>query len=85
MRVVSKIEAQSEEDESLDNDDHRAHVEYDDHIEHMRKDARTSHLGNENDLHGCRLGDYSITSDEEVGFSFERTMKKNDKNKPPYT
>ena len=32
MRDISKIEAQSEEDESLDNDDHMAHVEYDDHI-----------------------------------------------------
>ena len=37
MRELSKIEAQSEEDESLENDDHRAHVEYDDHRAHEKR------------------------------------------------
>ena len=76
MRELSKIDAQSEEVESLENDDHIGHMLSTMIIAHLRKDARTSYLGNVNDLHGCRLGAYSINSDEEEGFFFERTMKK---------
>ena len=69
---MPQIDAQSEEDESLEYDDHRAHVEYDDHIGHMWKYARTSFRGYENVLHRCRLGVYRL----------ERTKK--DKYQPPY-
>ena len=37
LRGLSTIDAQSEEDESLENDDHRAHVEYDDHRAHAKR------------------------------------------------
>ena len=54
-------------------------------VGHMRKDARTSYLGYENVLHGCRLGVYRFKYDEDEGFFIERTMKKkNDKDQPPY-
>ena len=37
MRGISKSEAHSEEGESLEYDDHRAHVEYDDHRAHAKR------------------------------------------------